>query len=193
MRMMAFVQRPWAPYLALLALAAACANDPPQATDTATARQPVAIEYVRADTLAIHAQPNDGAPVVARYDNGESVSVLSRKGDWSEVRTASGSGWAHESDLSSASEAKKVEADNLTPRFKVPPAPITRPGASGVIHLVASVNNEGEIVDVRTETNTTGSGDLVQQNITSLRRARFYPIVRHGKRIPFTYDYHVSY
>ena len=77
-----------------LLLLAACSDEPPQAS-TESARMPIAIEYVRADSLPVYAAPNDDSPVLTRYDNGESVSVLSRKGSWSEVRTASGSGWAH--------------------------------------------------------------------------------------------------
>ena len=49
------------------------------------------------------------------------------------------------------------------------------------------------MLDVKVERNTTGSHSLEARNIASLRRARFIPIVRHGKRTPFVYDYHVSY
>ena len=52
------------------ALLAACANETSRTTDSAAARVPVAVEYVRADSLAIHATPSDATPVVARYDNG---------------------------------------------------------------------------------------------------------------------------
>ena len=173
-----------------LVLAAACANEPPRPPAT---RTPIAVEYVRGDSLAIHATPSDDAPVIARYDGGESVSVLSRKGSWSEVRTADGSGWAHAAELASAAESKTVESDNLKPRFRTAPSPVTQPGARGEIHLVADVNADGEIVDVKVERNTTGSRSLEVKNVAALRRARFIPIVRHGKRTPFVYDYHVSY
>ena len=43
------------------------------------------------------------------------------------------------------------------------------------------------------ERNTTGSRHLEIMNVGALRRARFVPIVRRGKRTPFVYDYHVSY
>lgn len=176
--------------LAAIVLAAACAGEAPRAP---AVRTPIAVEYVRGDSVAIHVEPSDGSPEIARYDSGESVSVLSRKGNWSEVRTANGSGWAHASDLASAVETKKAEGDNLTPRFRIPPAPVTQPGAHGEIHLVANVNSDGEILDVKVERNTTGSQSLQASNIAALRRARFIPIVRHGKRTPFVYDYHVSY
>lgn len=172
-----------------LILAAACSDEAPRAPEV---RTPIAVEYVRADSLAIHAKPSDDAPVIARYDSGESVSVLSRKGEWSEVRTASGSGWAHASDLASAAESKAIE-DNVKPRFRTPPAPVTQPGARGEIDLVARVNSDGEVIDVKVERNTTGSRQLEMMNVEALRRARFVPILRHGKRTPFLYDYHVSY
>jgi len=170
--------------------AVACANEAPKAPPE---RTPIAVEYVRADSLAIHARPSADAPVIARYDGGESVSVLSRKGDWSEVRTATGSGWARASDLASAAESKAAESGSIQPRFRVAPAPVTQPGAHGDIVLVAQVNSDGEVIDVKVESNTTGSLSLQARNVESLRRARFIPIMQHGKRTPFMYDYHVSY
>jgi len=174
-------------------LLAACNNEMPATTDSTAARMPVAIEYVRADSLQVHARPSDDAAVVSTYANGESVSVLSRRGKWSEVRTATGSGWVHQSDLSSAAEAKQTESDDLTPRFKIAPQPVTQPGATGELVLEASVNSDGEVTNVRTLSNTTGSTSLERSNAASLRSARFYPIVRHGQRTPFTYEHHVHY
>ena len=173
-----------------LLLLAACAKEMPPAPPV---RTPIAVEYVRGDSLEIHAAPNDGAPVIARYENGESVSVLSRKGQWSEVRTADGTGWARASGLASAAESKAVGSDNASPRFRSAPAPVTEPGAHGEILLTASVNSDGEIVDVKVEQNTTGSPTLLAKNVAALQRARFFPIVQHGKRMPFVYEYHVGY
>ena len=176
--------------LALLLLAA-CAKEAPPAPPV---RTPIAVEYVRGDdALEIHAAPSNSAPVIARYGGGESVSVLSRRGEWSEVRTADGSGWAHASGLATAAESKATESDNVTPRFRKAPAPVTEPGAHGEIRLEASVNSDGEIVGVKVEQNTTGSPSLLARNIAALQRARFVPIVQHGKRMPFVYEYHVGY
>jgi len=172
-----------------LALAVACAKEP---APEPPARTPIAVEYVRGDALAIHATPSDASPVVARYDSGEAVSVLSRKGEWSEVRTATGSGWARGQELASAAESKAA-TDNVKPRFRIAPAPVTQPGARGEIDLVATVNSDGEVIDVKVERNTTGSRGLEAMNVAALRRARFVPIVRRGKRTPFLYDYHVGY
>ena len=172
-----------------LVLAAACADEAPRQP----VRAPIAVEYVRGDSLAIHEKPRDDAPVIARYDGGESVSILSRNGDWSEVRTADGSGWARASELASAAESKAAESDTIKARFRTAPAPVTQPGARGEILLVANVNSDGEVIDVKVERNTTGSRSLEAMNVAALRRARFVPIVRHGKRTPFVYDYHVSY
>jgi len=55
------------------------------------------------------------------------------------------------------------------------------------------VNSDGEVTDVRTLSNSTGSSSLERSNTASLRLARFYPIVRHGQRTPFTYEHHVHY
>ncbi|HEV2721918.1 MAG TPA: TonB family protein [Thermoanaerobaculia bacterium] len=173
-----------------LLLLAACAREAPQATPV---RTPVAVEYVRGDTLEIHAAPSDSAPVIARYADGESVSVLSRRGEWSEVRTVDGSGWARASGLATAAESKTTESDNVTPRFRKAPAPVTEPGAHGEIRLEANVNSDGEVLDVKVERNTTGSPSLLAKNIAALQRARFVPIVQHGKRTPFVYEYHVGY
>ena len=170
--------------------AVACANEPPRKP---AMRTPIAIEYVRGDALAIHAKPSDGAPVIARYDSGESVSVLSRSGEWAEVRTPDGSGWARASGLASAAESKATQSDSTAARFRIAPAPVTEPGAHGEILLVASVNGDGEVNDVTVERNTTGSKSLEAKNIIALRRARFFPMVRHGQRTPFLYDYHVTY
>ena len=176
-------------FVVALLLAVACANEAPREP---APRTPIAVEYVRGDSVAVHAQPRDDAPVVARYDSGEAVSVLSRQGEWSEVRTATGSGWAHAHELASAAESKS-ESDNVKARFRVAPAPVTQPGAHGEIDLVASVNSDGEVIDVKVERNTTGSRSLEAMNVAALRRARFIPIVQHGKRTPFLYDYHVGY
>jgi TonB family protein len=177
-------------FVVALILAAACADEAPQGP---AMRTPIAVEYVRGDSLDIHEKPRDDAPVIARYDGGESVSILSRKGDWSEVRTANGSGWVRASALASAAESKAAESDVVKPRFRIAPAPVTQPGARGEILLVASVNSDGEVIGVKVERNTTGSRSLEAMNVAALRRARFVPIVRHGRRTPFVYDYHVSY
>ena len=95
--------------------------------------------------------------------------------------------------LACAIEAQKAEADNLNPRFKIPPAPVTSPGAHGEVTLEASVNQDGEVTDVRQLVNTTGNPELASRNIHSLHLARFEPIIQHGTRQPFTYEYRVHY
>jgi uncharacterized protein YgiM (DUF1202 family) len=172
-------------------LLAACDKEPAKvATDT---REPIAVEYVRPTDLKIHAKPDDNAPVVTTYRQGESVSVLSKRGAWSEVQMAAGSGWVHTEELSNAAEATQALADNLNPHFTRAPQPVTQPGAHGELRLEADVNTDGVVVNVRTIQNTTGSVVLEQRNIASLRQAVFAPIVRHGKREPFVYEQRVQY
>ena len=177
--------------IAIIVLAA-CNGESPNdaATDT---RAPIAVQYVRDATLKIHAKPSDASPVVTTYQHGESVSVLSRHGDWSEVRTASGSGWAHAGELADAAEASKAEADNFKPHFIRGPEPVTQPGVSGDLVLEADVNTDGVVTNVRTLQNTTGSMSLEIRNAESLRRTVFTPVVRHGRREAFVYEHRVHY
>lgn len=160
--------------------------------DTATTdtRAPVAVEYVRAPALIIHGRPSDAAPVVTKYQNGEAVDVLSRRGGWTEIRIASGSGWVHAADVGPAAPAR---VDDTKPRFRREPAPVTEPGAHGEMVLEASVNSDGDVVAVRVVRNTTGSHGLEAKNVNSLQQALFEPMVRHGQRTPFTYEQRVQY
>jgi TonB family protein len=180
---------------ALALLAFACGGgEQPAVTDSTDPRTTIAVEYVGAQELAVHAKAEDASPVVSTYGNGESVSVLSRGSNgWVEVRTATGTGWAHAADLRNAAEAQTHEADNLTPRFRKPPSPVTQTTARGEIILEATVNTDGDVTSVKTLSNTTGSMGLEAKNRSELEGAKFFPIVRKGQRVPFTYEYRVHY
>jgi uncharacterized protein YgiM (DUF1202 family) len=177
--------------LAIALFCFACGPEPSNATTDD--RMPIAVQYVRGATLQIHSKPSDGAPVVSTYQHGESVSVLARKGEWAEVRTAAGSGWARIAEMSDAAEAQKAEEDNFKPHFTRTPAAVTQPGAHGELVLEADVTPDGIVTNVRTLSNTTGSASLEQRNIASLRNAVFTPVVRHGKREAFVYEHRVHY
>jgi uncharacterized protein YgiM (DUF1202 family) len=160
------------------------------ASDT---RGALEVMYVRDGDLPIHARPADDSPIMATYSRGTSVSVLSHRGEWDEIRVVDRSGWVHGKSLANNTEAKQAEADNLSPRFRIPPAPVTSPGAHGEIDLEAAVNQDGEVTGVTTTLNTTGSSNLVEKNVNALRTARFEPIIQHGQRKAFTYEYRVHY
>jgi uncharacterized protein YgiM (DUF1202 family) len=155
-------------------------------------REPIAVRYVSSPELPVREQPNDTATVMATYQNGEAVSVLTDKGEWVEVRTGDQSGWARSADLTDAAGAKE-QAENPQPKFKVMPLPVSAPSAHGEIYLEASVNSDGEITAIRTITNTTGSNALEVQNTAALRTAKFYPIVQKNERVPFKYYHRVTY
>jgi len=181
---------------AALVLTACSKPEAPPAQDDTDTRTPIAVEYVRGAELSVHAKADDASPVVSKYGASESVSILSRKGDWVEVRTASGSGWAHAGELATGSEMTQPGgggADNITPRFLVAPEPVSQPGAGGDITLEADVSSSGEVFAVRVIGNTTGSEALAQRNISSLQKAKFAPIIKHGQRMPFTYEHRVHY
>jgi hypothetical protein len=178
--------------LLALALLAACGRgDTPAPADDN--RPAIAVKYVRGGDLMIRARPTDVSAVIATYSRGTSVSVLSHHGEWEEVRVADRSGWARAIYLADAAEAKQAEVDNLNPRFKVRPPPVTSPNAHGEIVLEARVNQDGEVIDVRTIENTIGSAELALGNSQALRASRFEPIVQRGERKPFTYEYRVHY
>jgi uncharacterized protein YgiM (DUF1202 family) len=179
--------------IAIAVLCATCSGTPESADATSDTRMPIAVEYVRGSTLKVHAKPSDGAPVVTTYQKGESVSILTRRGDWAEVRTAGGSGWARAGEMADAAEAQKAEEDNLKPHFTRTPEPVSQPGAHGELVFEADVNADGVVTNVRTLSNTTGSASLEQRNTASLRSAVFTPVVRHGTREPFVYEQRVHY
>ena len=178
-------------YAALLLLLFACTREP-AVTETTDTRDVIGVWYVGAPELTVREKPADAARVVTTYQNGEAVSVLARQGEWAEVRTAMGSGWARFADLTTAEEAKKEE-DNPTPKFRRPAMPVAAPGAHGEIYIEADVNNDGEVTATRLITDTTNNPALVQQNIAVLQSAKFYPIVIKGQRKSFKYYHRVTY
>jgi len=150
------------------------------------------MKHVTAPEMRVHAQATDASPVILTYQNGEGVSIMSQRGDWVEVRTGDKTGWAHASDLGSGAEAQ-AQSDNPTPKFRVFPSPVTNPTAHGEVYLQADVNTDGDVVDVKTIGNTTGSDALAAQNAAALKLAKFYPIVKNGERKPFQYFHRVQY
>ena len=170
--------------------ALACGPEPlPEPTDT---RQPIGTAYVTGPELPVYAKPEETAPVVSKYQNGERVSVLVRQGDWVEIRTGDTSGWVRAKDIGSAAEAQHHE-DNPSARFIKPPGAVTNLQATGEIYIEADVNTDGDVVATRIITNTTGSEGLAAQNAAALRQAKFYPIVQSGERKPFKYYHRVTY
>jgi hypothetical protein len=155
-------------------------------------REPVSIQYVGAPELPVREKPEDAAPIIATYQNGEAVSVLADQGAWVEVRTGDRVGWARAADLTTA-QGKTQEEENPTPKFRVMPMPVSAPSARGEIYLEANVNSDGEVISVRTISNTTGSLALESQNTTALKVAKFYPIIQKNQRTPFKYYHRVTY
>ncbi len=178
--------------LAFVALAFAACTEQTVNTDTMDTRAPISIFYVGAPELPVREKPDHSAPVIATYQNGESISVLAEQGEWVEVRTGETSGWARKADLSTAEE-KTEQEENPQPKFRVMPLPVTAPSARGEIYIEADVNTDGDVVNTRIITNTTTSPVLAQQNADALRSAKFYPIVQKGERVPFKYYHRVTY
>ncbi len=176
-------------FLLIPLLAISCSNQPEEATDT---REPITTQYVGGAQMAVHVRADDRSQVITRFRAGESVPVLSKKGDWVEVRTAMGSGWVHQNELVGAEEAQQARK-NPTPKFMHAPSPVTSPGTHGTIYIEADVNTDGDVTNTTLLENTTGSTALAEKNAEALKRAKFYPILIRGERKPFKYYYRVDY
>jgi hypothetical protein len=174
-----------------LFLIAACGGSGPDQQQVAPERRTMEIDYVTSPELAIHKSPDAASPIIMKVGNGQAVSVLSKRGDWVEIRTADGSGWARAGEMSNTSEPGR--AGNTIPRFRRAPEAAQSPNAHGEIVFEAQVNTDGDVVGVKTLSNTTGSAALELQNRTALLAAKFYPITQRGERIPFTYEHRVHY
>lgn len=177
--------------LALLLLAFSCKQEP-VVTETIDTREPVGVWYVGVPELSVRQQPNDSAAVVASYQNGEAISVLAQKGDWAEVRTGAGSGWAKMTELTTA-EGKTSSEENPQPKFRIMPLPVSAPSAHGEVYIEADVNTDGDVVSTKILVNTTGSPALGSQNEAALRAAKFHPIIQKNERKPFKYYHRVTY
>jgi len=161
-------------------------------TGTVDTREPVGVLYVASPEMPVHEKADEKARVVATYQSGEAISVLAKKGEWAEVRTGAGSGWAKLSDLMDA-EAKKQTEASPDVRFRIMPLPVSAPSAHGEIYIRAEVNSDGDVVSTTVMENTTGSPQLAAQNEQALKSAKFYPIIQKNERKPFQYFHKVTY
>jgi uncharacterized protein YgiM (DUF1202 family) len=176
---------------AALLLTLACSQET-VVTETVDTREPIGIWYVGAPELKVREKADDASAEVATYQNGEAISVLQKKGEWAEVRTGSGSGWAKMADLTNA-EGKKQAEENPEVKFRIMPLPVSAPGAHGEVYIEADVNTDGDVVNTRMLVNTTNSPALASQNEAALRAAKFYPIIQKNERKPFKYYHRVTY
>ncbi|HUJ14251.1 MAG TPA: SH3 domain-containing protein [Thermoanaerobaculia bacterium] len=178
--------------IALTLVALACTSRPPAAPPADAVRTAIDTKYVGVPSMKVFAEPADVAPVITEYGYTETVSILSRRGDWVEVRTVDGSGWSKAADLIGAADVKAI-LDNPTPRFLTAPVTVPQPSAHGMIAMVARVNTDGDVVEAWKLADSTHSKKLIDANLAALRQAKFYPIVQKGQRLTFTYEYDVTY
>lgn len=180
----------------ILVAVLSCTQKPaPVASETQTSVEPaeryaIGIEYVAVPRASVHARPAEDSPVIESYGLTEAVSVLEKKDGWTLVRTFSGAGWVKGTDLV---DAKTSEAmDTTTPRFYVEPGKVPFRGR-GEIWLQAKVNTDGQVVEVKTVKNTTGSQAVETANIDALKVAQFYPMLEKGQHKTFVYEHRVYY
>ena len=171
----------------------ACQKPAEQVEAAAPVRETIAIRYVAVPSLEVHASADETSEILSKYSFGETVSVYAVEGDWSEVAVGlASSGWVQTNAL--ADDRNSVTSTASEPRFHQPPMPVVSPsGITGEILLEASVNTSGEVTEVRTMSNTTGSKALAEENIKALKKASFFPMIINGKLEPFVYEYRVTY
>lgn len=181
----------------LLVASFACIKRPaPVATETQPVlpeeRPAIAVEYVAVPTMTVYRQPSVDAEKSGSYQMSEAISILSRKGEWCEIRTFDGAGWVKASDLMDAAKKAELEKDTV-PRFFVSPQLVEATRARGEIVFHAKVNTDGDVVEVKTIQNTTGNLKLADANAEELKKARFYPLIDQGQRKVFVYEHKVYY
>lgn len=178
--------------LALALVVVACQTKPPEAPQVPAARMAIEVQYVGVPTMNVYARPSDTAEVITTYGYTETVSILAREGNWVEVRTVDGSGWAHATELIAQKDVEPI-LGSATPRFMTAPVAIPDARAHGDIVIKCMVNTDGQVVSTTMVKNTTGSQKLGEANAAALQQARFYPIIQKGQRVTFTYEYSVTY
>ncbi len=178
--------------LLLVVGAVACTQKPKVVTDREITgiRPAIAIEYVAVPSMTVYASPEPNAQTIGSYGFSETISILSQKADWVEIRTFEGSGWAKAADLMTGDQAKSF-SDNPVPRFYVQPVQVPFNGHGEVV-LQAKVNTAGEVYEV-TQTSSSVSQQIADANAMALRQSKFYPLVDHGQRKTFIYEHRVVY
>ncbi len=156
------------------------------------AKKAIDIAYVSVPSLKVYDAPRAGATQITQYGINETVSILAKRGEWCEVRTIDGSGWVLANELMNAAKWKEI-ADDPTPRFLVAVVNVPDARARGEIDLVAKVNTDGDVVEVKTGKNTTRNNALAVANANALLQAKFYPMVQKGQRMTFFYEHKVFY
>ena len=177
----------------LLSLTAGCSQE--AVVEEPAYREPVAYRYAAVPELKVHARPEQGSTVVSTWSQGNTVPVLAIDGQWAEVRLGSGeSGWVLMGELAEDRDSAIPRSEPGAPRFRVPPeAVFSQTRVSGEIVLEANVSDQGNVSDIRTLRNTTGSAALEARNREALRKAKFHPMYEGGRAIPFVYEYRASY
>ncbi len=179
--------------LVLIVSAFACAQKPKVVSDAEITgiRPSIGVEYVAVPNMTVYASPDANAQTLGSYGFSESIPILARNGDWCEIRTFEGTGWVKAADLMTA-EDEKAKSENPVPRFYVPPVAIPYAG-HGEIVFNAKVNTSGEVYEVTQVSNSTKNVQIADANGMALRQAKFYPLVDHGQRKTFIYEYRVAY
>jgi len=175
----------------LVVLLAGCKEEPVMGP----VRESIGTMYVSSDEAPIQERADASSPTLTTFKSGEAVTILALKDQWAEVRLdVDRSGWIAREHLTAQTDAAETRSTVTAIKFRRPPSPVFRAGSSrGVIQLEASVDQNGNVTNVRTLSNTTGSPELERMNRDELLRAKFYPLTSKGRKTAFVYSHRVEY
>lgn len=158
-------------------------------------RESIGTMYISSDQAPVMERPDASSPTVTTFKAGEAATILALQDQWAEVRLdIDRSGWIARENLTAQSDAGEMRSSVSEIKFRRPPSPIFRAGSvRGQILLEASVDANGNVTNVRTLSNTTGSPELERMNRDELLRAKFYPLVSAGRKTPFVYSHRIEY
>lgn len=158
-------------------------------------RESIGTMYVSADEAPVLERPDASSATLTTFKAGEAATILALKDQWAEVRLdIDRSGWIAKEHLTAQTNAAEMRSTASQINFRRPPSPVFRAGSvHGEILLEASVDANGNVTNVRTLSNTTGSPELERMNRDELLRAKFYPLMSAGRKTPFIYSHRVEY
>lgn len=173
--------------------ASACGKPQQAAAPTVVEKEPIGVLFVAVPEISVRSAPDETAEVVSTRRAGEAVSILMEKDPWVEVRLGNGgTGWMPKESLTANRDDTVSTASTV--RFLRRPSPVFNTSKiTGLIMLECQVSRTGEVTNVRTMINTTGSTDLEMRNHEEIKRARFAPMMVAGQAKAFVYEYRIQY
>lgn len=176
----------------------------PVAETPAPEQKPLGTVRVTATSLNVRAEASTTAAVVTQAKKGESLTLLTDKGDWMYVRTAAGeTGWVSAAYVtfgsgssSSGSHTAKRRTTGCETDYafvKTPTPAFSDRGAHGLVVVEANVNSKGDVTSTKVISNDTGDESLAFLAEREIKSAKFSPPKRNCVPRAFIFTYKRSF